>query len=114
VDVFALPFMFSFFSLFPSLTPTPPSLLLAPIPIQWGFWLLVPFQIILFVGLPITYTITAAISLQKIVALVDTTSTWGGASGESIYFLTFPTKCGRATPFPLTSDDTPPLLSLLF
>ena len=48
-----------------------------------GFWLLTPFQIILFVGIPIAYTITAAISFQKIVALVDPASSWGGgAAGE--------------------------------
>jgi hypothetical protein len=46
-----------------------------------GFWLLTPFQVILFVGIPIAYTITAAISFQKIVALVAPGSSWGGEGG---------------------------------
>lgn len=53
--------------------------------ISRGFWLLTPFQIILFVGIPIAYTITAAISFQKIVALVDPGgSSWGGADGGGL------------------------------
>ena len=48
-----------------------------------GFWLLTPFQIILFVGIPIAYTITAAISFQKIVNLVSPGSSWGGQGGTS-------------------------------
>ena len=34
-----------------------------------------------FVGIPIAYTITAAISFQKIVALVAPGSSWGGEGG---------------------------------
>lgn len=50
-----------------------------------GFWLLTPFQIILLVGIPIACTITAAISFQNIVALVDPGgSSWGGADGGGL------------------------------
>eukprot|EP00884_Botryococcus_braunii_P006433 jgi/Botrbrau1/15791/Bobra.4_1s0142.1 len=38
---------------------------------RWGTWLLLPFQITLFVGIPITYTVTGAQSLQKVVALLN-------------------------------------------
>lgn len=59
-------------------------ILLFQTPNKRGFWLLTPFQIILFVGLPIAYTITAAISFQKVVALLDPTSSWGGAVGGGL------------------------------
>ena len=49
-----------------------------------GFWLLTPFQVILFVGISIALTITAAISFQKVVALLDPTSSWGGAVGGGL------------------------------
>ncbi len=32
----------------------------------WGTWLLVPFQVTLFVGLPITYAVTGGQSLHKV------------------------------------------------
>jgi hypothetical protein len=32
----------------------------------WGTWLLVPFQVTIFVGLPITYTVTGGESLKKV------------------------------------------------
>ena len=58
--------------------------LLSSLPCTRGFWLLTPFQIILFVGIPIAYTITAAISFQKIVALVEPASSWAGADGGGL------------------------------
>ena len=43
-----------------------------------GTWTLTPFQLILFTGIPIAYTVTAAESLQKCVTLLAPDSPWGG------------------------------------
>jgi amino acid permease len=46
-----------------------------------GFWMLTPFQIAQFIGLPIAYAITGATSLQNIVSLLAPDSPWGGKGG---------------------------------
>lgn len=38
----------------------------------WGTWLLLPFQVTLFVGLPITYAVTGGESLHKARSLLQT------------------------------------------
>jgi len=49
-----------------------------------GFWALTPFQLILFTGIPIAYTITGAESLQQCVTLLSPGSPWGGGAGGGL------------------------------